>query len=95
MRSRAIYGCSGTSLSEQERDFFESTVLGQLLDEDAAILQDSLFAVDEADGGLGRRDVFKTRDILDHVHSSLSGLNGHGHIIERQAPQATVAWRNR
>jgi beta-N-acetylhexosaminidase len=25
MRSRAIYGCSGTSLSEQERDFFRQT----------------------------------------------------------------------
>src|SRR6187549_1868004 len=25
MRSRAIYGCSGTVLSEQERDFFRQT----------------------------------------------------------------------
>jgi hypothetical protein len=81
-------------VDEQEGGFFERAVLGEILDEDAAIFQDALFAVDPTDGRLGCRDIFKAGNVLDHFRWLLvRRCCSRTYTIEKGPVQATLGGR--
>ena len=51
-KRRTFFGTRQLAEDEQHGGFDKRTAFGQLLDGDAAITQDALFAVDKGDGGL-------------------------------------------
>ena len=58
------------ALEKEIGGFLETALGGERLDSDAAIFEAGVFAVDEADGRLGNRDIRETGTLLDLAHGA-------------------------